>query len=84
MAFILKRVGNTPNTPSHYYACDDAADLAQINTAEIPMGSECYIINAGETYILNSAKEWKKEPSGGGISPTDTIVYDGGTVALRG
>ena len=48
------------------------------------MGSRCYVINSGVTYALNSAKQWKKVPSGssgGGDTPDvpgSDIIYDGG------
>ena len=51
------------------------------------MGSECYVINTGVTYALNSFGEWKLKPTstsgggsgGGGDTPgSSDIIYDGG------
>ena len=52
------------------------------------MSSECYVINTGATYALNSLGEWKLKPTstsggggggGGGDTPGgDDLIYDGG------
>lgn len=84
MAFVLKKVGNQPNIPTQYFECDNESDLQSIDTTYAPMGSRCYVINSGVTYALNSAKQWKKVPSGsngGGDTPDvpgSDIIYDGG------
>lgn len=87
MAYILKKVGKTPNIPCRTFECDEESDLTSIDVSAAPMGSRCYVINSGKTYALNSAKEWKIVPnsSGGSDDPTptppvedDEIFYDGG------
>lgn len=56
--------------------------MEAIDVSRSPMGSSCYVINDGDSYILNSKKEWKLVPrnSGGGGSGGD-IIYDGGEEA---
>lgn len=88
MAHILKKIGKSTNVPYRTFECDNESDLADIDVVGAPMGSRCYVINAGKTYALNSNHEWKLVPgnSGGGSDgpvtpddPTDKdIIYDGG------
>ena len=66
MAFILRKIGNTDNIAVNYYEVDTERDMQEIDVANAPMGSRCYIINIGSTYVLNSNKEWKLVPTGGG------------------
>ena len=45
--------------------------MSLISVRGIPIGSECYVINTGATYALNSLGEWKLKPtsaSGGGAA----------------
>jgi hypothetical protein len=83
MAYILKNIGNVPNTPFYTFECDNSSDISQIPTEGISMGSRCYVINEGKEFALNSAGEWKSVPhssSGGSDSPEiETIIYDGGS-----
>lgn len=89
MSFILKKVGESSNIPYREYVCDEVIDITLIDTKTCSMGSTCYVINTGETYILNSQKQWKKYmgissggTGGGGTgtpNPGDTIIYDGGS-----
>lgn len=88
MAYILKRNGKTPNIPFKHFNCDTPSDLSKIDLYLVPMGSTCRIISTGDTYILNSRKEWVKQPkgvinSGGEVMPDDPTVpgkgnWDGG------
>ena len=82
MASILKKMGKQTNIPYHTFNCDDKSDMEAIDVSRSPMGSRCYVINDGDSYILNSKKEWKLVPrsSGGGGSGGD-IIYDGGEEA---
>ena len=66
MAFILRKIGNTDNIAVNYYEVDTERDMQEIDVANAPMGSRCYIINIGSTYVLNSNKEWKLVPTGSG------------------
>lgn len=59
MAFILHKIGNADNIAVNYYEVDTERDMQEIDVANAPMGSRCYIINVGSTYVLNSNKEWK-------------------------
>ena len=80
MAYILRKIGNTDNIAVNYYEVDTERDMQEIDVANAPMGSHCYIINVGSTYALNSSKEWKLVPTGGsGGTPSGDVIYDGGT-----
>lgn len=86
MASILKNIGKQTNVPFHTFECDDVSDLSKIDVSKSPMGSRCYVINAGAWYALNSSKQWKAMPApgsgggGGGDTPEEgeEIIYDGG------
>lgn len=82
MAHILKAIGNRANAPCRTFECDDTKDLPLIDVTGAPMGSRCYVINAGQWYALNSSGQWKAMPAGGGsdtpVDPSDDIIYDGG------
>ena len=64
MAYILKKNGKTPNIPFKHFNCDEASDLSKIDLYLVPMGSTCRVISDGDTYILNSKKQWIKQPKG--------------------
>ena len=74
MAYILKKIGKTTNVPYYYFECDTESDLSTIDVSNIVMGSRCYVINSGNSYALNSEKQWKLIPLGS----SDLIVNDGG------
>ena len=80
MASILRKIGNADNIAVNYYEVDTERDMLEIDVSNAPMGSRCYIINIGSTYALNSNKEWKLVPTGGGGgTPSGDVIYDGGT-----
>ncbi len=80
MASILRKIGNADNIAVNYYEVDTERDMLEIDVSNAPMGSRCYVINTGSTYALNSSKEWKLVPTGGGGgTPSGDIIYDGGT-----
>ena len=80
MASILRKIGNADNVAVNYYEVDTERDMLEIDVSNAPMGSRCYVINTGSTYALNSSKEWKLVPTGGGGgTPSGDIIYDGGT-----
>ncbi len=80
MASILRKIGNADNVAVNYYEVDTERDMLEINVSNAPMGSRCYVINTGSTYALNSSKEWKLVPTGGGGgTPSGDVIYDGGT-----
>ena len=62
----------------HYYA-DTYADLNEINTKELAMGSTVYVIEDSIKYILNSKKQWIAV-QGGNSDPSmpSAVIYDGG------
>lgn len=83
MAFLLKRVGKTPNIPFKHFVCDDKSDLSTIELYLVPIGSTCYVVNTGETYVLNSKNEWKLRPAGASAPENDNNP-DGGEVPDSG
>ena len=66
MAYILSKVGQSFNVPVYIYEADTEEDMNTIDLQGVPMGSKCYIMNAGKWYMLNSKGEWKIMPSGSG------------------
>ena len=70
MAYILRKIGNADNIAVNYYEVDTERDMQEIDVANAPMGSRCYVINIGSTYTLNSSKEWKLVPTSGGDTPS--------------
>ena len=40
--------------------CDSLADITDITTDRMSMGSLCFIISTQEVYMLNGQKEWVK------------------------
>ena len=80
MASILRKIGNADNVAVNYYEVDTEHDMLEIDVSNAPMGSRCYVINTGSIYALNSSKEWKLVPTGGGGgTPSGDVIYDGGT-----
>ena len=75
MAYILRKIGNADNIAINYYEVDTERDMQEIDVANAPMGSRCYIINIGSTYVLNSNKEWKLVPTGSGSGGGDVEDY---------
>lgn len=76
MAYVLRKIGNADNVAVNYYEVDTEHDMLEIDVANAPMGSRCYIINVGSTYVLNSNKEWKLVPTGGGSGGGDGVQSD--------
>lgn len=74
MAYVLKRVGKTPNVPYHVYNCDTKADLLDIDIEDVPMGSRCYVIDLGQWFILNGSDEWKEVFNGNTKLEGSTLV----------
>ena len=83
--YVLKKAGGNSNIAYQEFVCDDLTDMNSINIKTCTMGSTCYVINTGATYVLNSQKEWRLKitnssgsTSGSIPSPDDNYVYDGG------
>ena len=68
MAYILKKVGKTPNIPFKHFECDVVSDLSKIDLYLVPMGSTCRVISTGDFYVLNSANKWIKQSKGSSSS----------------
>lgn len=84
MASYLKKIGNDYNIPVNFFECDTDTDLQSIDTTYVIPCSEVYVIDSGNTYVLNTNKEWKLKPSsgGGGSGGGETdYIYDGGAPA---
>lgn len=66
--------------------CDTVAEVSKL-PIHFPQGSKAYVIESGDTYILNGAHKWVKMKinsisggSGNGSNSPDydEIIYDGG------
>ena len=71
----MRKIGNADNVAVNYYEVDTERDMQEIDVANAPMGSRCYIINVGSTYALNSSKEWKLVLTGSGGGGGDVEDY---------
>ena len=81
MSCILRKVGNSTNIAVNQYEADTELDIKDINVQEAPMGSRCYVIESGNTYILNGSKEWRSG-SNGSILSFSSIISKGSIVNL--
>ena len=81
MAYILRKIGNADNVAINYYEVDTEHDMQEIDVANAPMGSRCYVIESGNTYILNGSKEWRSN-SNGSILSFSSIISKGSIVNL--
>ena len=81
MSCILRKVGNSTNIAVNQYEADTELDMKDINVQEAPMGSRCYVIESGNTYILNGSKEWRSN-SNGSILSFSSIISKGSIVNL--
>ena len=81
MSYILRKVGNATNIAINQYEADTELDIKDINVQEAPMGSRCYIIESGNTYVLNGSKEWRSG-SNGSILSSPSIISKGSIVNL--
>lgn len=73
MSCILRKVGNSTNIAVNQYEADTELDMKDINVQEAPMGSRCYVIESGNTYILNGSKEWRSNSNGSILSFSSII-----------
>lgn len=78
MSYILKQIGDTPNTPYYEFDCDTLADIESISTSMLPMGSVANILEDGASIILNGDGEWRSAKTGNGIL-ADVLEWDGDT-----
>ena len=81
MSYILRKVGNATNIAVNQYEADTELDIKDINVQEAPMGSRCYVIESGNTYVLNGSKEWRSN-SNGSILSSPSIISKGSIVNL--
>lgn len=81
MSYILRKVGNAINIAVNQYEADTELDIKDINVQEAPMGSRCYVIESGNTYVLNGSKEWRSNLNGSILS-SPSIVSKGSIVNL--
>lgn len=81
MIIVGKNTSNKPFYGMTEFLCDYTTDVANLPTNRAA-GSIARVIEDGSVYILNSEKQWILQPknSGGGDTPIDTIIYDGGTI----
>ena len=81
MSYILRKVGNATNIAVNQYEADTELDMKDINVQEAPMGSRCYVIESGNTYVLNGSKEWRSN-SNGSILSSPSIISKGSIANL--
>ena len=81
MSYILRKVGNATNIAVNQYEADTELDMKDINVQEAPMGSRCYVIESGNTYVLNGSKEWRSNLNGSILS-SPSIISKGSIVNL--
>lgn len=81
MSYILRKVGNAINIAVNQYEADTELDIKDINVQEAPMGSRCYVIESGNTYVLNGSKEWRSNLNGSILS-SPSIISKGSIVNL--
>ena len=81
MSCILRKVGNSTNIAVNQYEADTELDMKDINVQEAPMGSRCYVIESGNTYVLNGSKEWRSNLNGSILS-SPSIISKGSIVNL--
>ncbi len=73
MAIVLAKTGQATNVSLPAFIVDALDDMNAIDKTDLPMGSSCYVISEGVSYILNTSKEWK-------VKKSTSIIYDGGIV----
>ena len=81
MAYILEKVGEATNIATYNYVANTEAEVHDIDVNETPMGSRCYVIESGNTYVLNGSKEWRSG-SNGSILSSPSIISKGSIVNL--
>ena len=81
MTYILEKVGETSNIATYNYIANTEAEVHDIDVNETPMGSCCYVIESGNTYVLNGSKEWRSN-SNGSILSSPSIISKGSIVNL--
>ena len=81
MAYILEKVGEATNIATYNYVTNTEAEVHDIDVNETPMGSRCYVIESGNTYVLNGSKEWRSD-SNGSILSSPSIISKGSIVNL--
>lgn len=61
MAHVMTRRGNLDNSVTFEHVCDYPADMADISSSEITLGSTCIVLH-GTTglavYMADSQKQW--------------------------
>ena len=61
MAHVMTKNGTESNVNTYEYICDTTADLANIDSRYITLGSTAIVLegDAGlEVYMANSSKQW--------------------------
>lgn len=58
MAYKMTKSGSLDNEITNEFFCDTAADLANIPSNLINLGSVAIVLDGMEIYIANSNKQW--------------------------
>lgn len=61
-----------------HFVCDKKNELSEISLRTTLMGTTCYVIEEGNTYILNGSYQWVKKKNS---NPEDNkYLVDGGEI----
>lgn len=86
---MVQIVSNSSQIGVKTFVCDKKDELSEISLRTTLMGSTCYVIEDGNTYILNGSYKWvKKKDTGssdGGSTPSsdpedNEYSMDGGEI----
>jgi len=76
---MVQIVSNSSQIGVKHFVCDKKDELSEISLRTTLMGSTCYVIEEGNTYILNGSYKWikkKNASSSGGSSTPSTDPED--------
>ena len=86
---MVQVVRNSNQIGVKHFVCDKKDELSEISLRTTLMGTTCYVIEEGSTYILNGSYQWVKKKntgsSGGGSTPSsdpeeNEYSMDGGEI----
>lgn len=66
MAIVITSNSGKTHYALQQYVCDTNADIIDLPVDNVWVGSTAFVIDSGETYMLNSALNWVKVDLGGG------------------
>lgn len=60
MSYQLLESGGKTSYNKNTYVCDTVADIENLPTNQISMGSFAFVIETSQVFALNSKGEWKE------------------------